>query len=225
MALSDYENLVDDLVRDDASIVTSADRDDALALAVLRYSKDRPRILVEDVNGDGTKLMALPAGWVDDFSAIKSLEYPVGSVPPRLLENTAYELYQSPSAVQALFVSSITAGQPVRWTYTATHTLSGVADTIPAQDREAVCAWAAAILLDQLAARFSGDSDSTLGADSVDHGSKAGEYASRARALRKRYLDELGVDPKRTSAAGTVVDLDLNLGTGRDRLTHPGRLR
>lgn len=43
MARADYIALIDALVRDDAGDIAPAQRDDALALAVLRYAADRPR--------------------------------------------------------------------------------------------------------------------------------------------------------------------------------------
>jgi hypothetical protein len=108
----------------------------------------------------------------------------------------------------------------VRAVFTITHEVSEVDDTVPLGDREAVCCLAAASLCDQLAGLYSGDSDSTIQADSVNHQSKAGEFASRARALRKRYLDELGIDAKKNVAAGVVVDLNLSNSQGGPRLTH-----
>jgi hypothetical protein len=81
------------------------------------------------------------------------------------------------------------------------------------------------VLLEQLASYFSGASDSTIQADSVDRRSKGAEFAARARVMRQRYFDELGLDPKRSVAAGTVVDLDMTDSQGRDRLLHPRRFR
>ena len=43
MPRSDYVALIEALVRDDAGAISPAQRDDALALAVLRYAEDRPR--------------------------------------------------------------------------------------------------------------------------------------------------------------------------------------
>jgi hypothetical protein len=114
----------------------------------------------------------------------------------------------------------IVANATVRSSYSIAHQVSGSADTIPLGDREVVCCLAAASLCDQLASLYSGDSDSTIQADSVNHQSKAAEFAARARALRKRYFDELGIDTKKNVAAGEVVNLDLPSSLGTERLTH-----
>lgn len=223
--LSDYQTLVTDLTRDDAGKVSVAQRDAAIALAVERYSQDRPQDRVEDLVGVGTTLLALPAGWQAGFSSLKSLEHPVGRTPPAYIDQEAWSLYATPTGQQIMVLHAIAAGAAVRATYTVKHVLDALSDTIPLSHREAAAAWASALLCDQLAALYSGDTDSTIQADSVDHRSKAGEFASRARGLRKRYLDELGIDPKRNAAAGTVVNLDRTDSVGRDRLTHPRRYR
>lgn len=224
MSLSDFQLLVDDLVRDDANKIGTATRDTAIAAAVLRYSKDRPRTKVQDITAAGGQSLSLPASWESDFSELTGLETPVGNVPPTLLGNNAYWLYASPSGLTIQMASSVAAGQTVRASYTIAHQVTSAADTVPAGDREAVSCLAAAALCDQLAGLYSGETDSTLRADTVKHQGKAGEYASRARSLRQRYFNELGVDPKRNTAAGSVTALERTDSLGRPRLTHGQRI-
>lgn len=225
MALADYQTLIDDLVRDDTGRIATADRDESLARATSRYSKDRPRLKIEDGAAPGANKLNLPAGWQAGFSELRSIEYPIGNTPPTLLDQDSYTIYSTPSGDEIKIINAITAAQQVRITYTIRHALDAGNDTIRADDREAVCAYAAALLLDQLAAWFTGASDSTIQADSVDRRSKGADYAARARNLRQRYFDELGLNPKRNVAAGVVVDLDMSDSQGRDRLLHPRRLR
>ena len=153
------------------------------------------------------------------------IEYPIGKTPPNLLDQDTYTIYRTPTGDEIKIINAITAAQQVRITYTTRHLVDAANDTIRADDREPVCAWAAALLLEQLAALFTGSSDSTIQADSVDRRSKGGEYASRAKSLRARYFAELGLDEKRAVAAGVVVDLDMADSQGRDRLLHPRRFR
>lgn len=225
MALADYQALVDDLVRDDTGKIVTADRDEAIARAVARYSKDRPRTKVEDVSAPGGNKLNLPASWLTDFSDLVAIEYPIGDVPPSLLEQDSYSLYSTPSGQEIQLINAINVGQSARVSYTIRHVVDGSSDTIRADDREPVCAYAASILLDQLAAYFTGSSDPTIQADSVDRKSKGSDYASRARTLRKRYFDELGIDEKKNVAAGVVVDLDMPDSQGRDRLLHGRKYR
>lgn len=216
MALADFQTLVDGMVRETAEL-TDADRDMAISLAIERYSKDRPRTAVEDLTAPGGLRLPLPGAWEQDFSDLRSLEHPIGNDPLDLLGD--WELYQTPSGFEIRLDGcsggSIEADASVRATFTIKHVLNASTDTVPVGDREAVAAWAAAGLCDQLANRFSGDSDSVIQADSVEHGSKAGEFARRAAALRRRYFNELGIEPKRSEPAGAVVDLN-------SRPSHPG---
>lgn len=225
MPLADYQTLTTNLVRDDTGRIAIADRDEAIARAAARYSKDRPRKTIVDVAAPGGNRLNLPAGWQAGFSAIVAIEYPIGKTPQNLLDQDSYTIYSTPTGDEIKIASAITAAQPVRVTYTIRHLVDAANDTIRADDREPVCCWAAALLLEQLAAWFTGSSDSTIQADSVDRRSKGGEYASRAKSLRARYFAELGLDEKRNTAAGVVVDLDLADSQGRDRLLHPRRFR
>lgn len=218
MALADHQSLVEARTRDTGSVFTTAERDQAIGLAVQRYSLDRPRRLVVDVTADGSQVLALPAGWQADVSQLVSLEYPIGEVPPALID---WQLYQGPSATTILMDRAVAAGTAVRATFTVAHTLSPAADTIPVKDREAVSAWAAATLLDQLAAAKSGDRESSIASDSVDHGNAGDRYARRARELRQSYYDRLGLDPKRAVAAGVVVAVPSLDSRGRSRIFHP----
>lgn len=223
--LADYTTLVTAAVRDDASKLSAGDVSAAIAQAVARYSKDRPRRKVEDIAAPGGNLLPLPAAWEADFSQLNSLEYPIGNVPPDIIRAGGWGMYTTPTALKIQVMDAISAAAAVRATYTIAHVLSTIADTIPVADRESVSSYAAAILLDQLASLYSNDQDSTINADSVKHGSKAGEFSRRAKVLRQRYFDDLGIDTKRNVAAGAVVNLDLASSVGRDRLTHPRRYR
>src|SRR3954471_14947965 len=74
MALADYQTLVDSLIRDSSGIITTTERDTAIALAVARYSEDRPEQSRADVVGDGTNFVNLPNAWEQDFSRIVAIE-------------------------------------------------------------------------------------------------------------------------------------------------------
>lgn len=225
MPLADFQNLIDDFVRDDVSKITTTDRDEAMQLAVSRYSKDRPQTKVEDLVSPGGQLLDLPPAWETNFSKLNLLETPIGNVPPTLIADDHISLYQTPTGEVFQLAYSLATSAAVRANYTIKHVLDVSNDTIPLVDREAVSAWAAAALCDQLASHYSGDSDSTIQADTVDHGDKASKFALRAKDLRKRYYNELGIDPKRNVAAGVVVNMDLTNSQGNDRLTHPNRRR
>ena len=224
--LSDYQTLVIDLVRDDAGKIVTAERDRAITAAVERYSKDRPRQTAEDLTPTSANVLPLPSTWVTDFSTLLSLEYPIGNVPRDLIEQDRYEFYRNTTAVVIQLLDAVAvAASNTRATYTIKHSVTTTVDTIPVGDREAVAGYAAAALCDELAALYSGGTDSTIQADSVEQKSKAADYSARAGRLRKRYFDEMGVDDKRNVATGVVVNLNAKDSMGGDRLLHTRVLR
>ncbi|MBI1397068.1 MAG: hypothetical protein GC151_13915 [Betaproteobacteria bacterium] len=226
MSLADYQTLVPALVRDDSARVSDTDRDGAIASAVARYSDDRPRRRVDDVTASGANALPLPAQWVDGWSRIQGLEYPVGDIPPTMLDPERYTLYLGTDQAETIMLyDAVNTGDTVRCVYTIRHTLNSSTDTVPDQDREAVACWAAALLCDQLAALHANAGDTTIQADVVDRTSRAREYANRAKVLRARYFSALGLDEKRNAPAGADVNQSLPDSWGADRLLHPARLR
>lgn len=221
--LSDYQELVSQAVRDDSGRITPDDIASAIGLALARYSLDRPRLVVEDLAPNGSSSLPLPLLWEADFSQVCAVEYRIGEFPPSMVDNDEYGLYQYPMGWVLRF--AFTPDAPVRITYGISHVLNDADDTIPAKHREAVACWAAAYCFDQLAGFYAGATDNTLQADKVDRGTQAKDFAQRAVTLRKRYINELGLEDKKSAAAGVVVDMDLKSSLGRDRLTHPNRFR
>ncbi len=208
--LADLKKLVDGFVRDESERLTRADKEGAIALAVARYGKDRPRRKVEDAVSAGGDTLPLPTAWEAE-SQLLTVEYPIGETPPELLPCS---IYSAPSGDVLRLGDALAAGAEARLTFTVRHVVSDVLDTVPDGHREAVAAYAAALLLEQLAAGAINDGDTTLQADTTDRRTKAQEYASRARALKARYGEAMGVGEAGggRAASGTTV-------------AWPGRLR
>ncbi len=225
MALSDFQDLFADLVRDTDQAIADAQRDRAIDAAQERYSQDRPRRMVEDLVSAGGHNLALPAAWEAGLSRIHAIEFPIGSVPPSELSPAGYRLYQTPSGWTIQLDAARSSGDTLRVSFTTSHTLDGGTDTIPERDREAVAALAASIALAQLAAGAAADGSPTLNADVVDHASKADRYRRLSGALRRRYFDHLGLKEGRPAPALAVADLDLTNSQGGDLLVHRGRQR
>lgn len=217
------------LVQDGAADLAEDDKIKAIDHAVERFSQARPRVIVADITGNGGSDYTPPTGWVDDWSAIKAIEYPAGNVPETYLEPGDYKIYQSPTTKKIrLLTVKPTAAQTFRATFTGLHsvTTSSTTSTINDGDFRAVCHLAGSFACRMLAARYAQLSEPTLQADSVAHSSKAQEYSARARELYKVYAQHIGADPEVPPAGASVTqDWDRDFGWGEDKLTHPRRWR
>lgn len=219
--IDDYITLVTDLVRDDAGKASPDQIAAAIGLAVERYSLDRPVEKVEDLANVAGMLLALPAGWEGDFSALRSIEYPLGQVPPAIISADRWALYRDTDGLRIMLIDALPVGSTVRVTYTTRHRVAVDADTISSAHREAVAKYAAALLCDQLAAFYANDTDSTIHAGLAQGQTKSQAYAARGRDYRKQFLDALGVTDKTSAAASAVATVRLRDAHGRSRLFHP----
>ena len=224
----DYHSAIDAQVSQ-VKFTGESQMDKAIAKAVRIYSGHRPRLLVADIAGADTFKYALSvlSGWDDDFSTVKLVEHPVddSSAEKTFLDNEEWRIYQAPGGKELHLSSDAASGETIRVTYTAMHSCGYDTCTIPAADEIAVQSLAAAYFCRMLAAAYAESSDSTIAADSVDHQSKPREYESQAKAFEREYAQDIGLKPGKPGPACQVVDLDVNLSNGRDRLTHPRRLR
>lgn len=226
--LTTFETLFDNRVRDAASRFTIAQKDDAIQAAVKRYSTLRAVVAVQDYPGDGVTFdLALPTGWTQNFSTIKTIEYPAGERTPSFIPDDHWQFYQTPSAIKVrLLTITPSTGKIARITFSKLHTVDVSGSTIPAQDEEAVSDLAASIGLSALAAIYSGTTDPTLAADAIDYKSKASEYSRRAGELAKRWREHMGLDKDSDAqAAMAFTDVDQTDSLGLDKLTHPNRFR
>jgi hypothetical protein len=245
MNFSDFQTGVNTRIQDDAGKLVQSDKDALIKQAVNgRYSKDRPRELVSDVQGNGTSDLLLPAGpsnppeqFEDGFSLISTIEFPIGQIPETFVEDANWKLYRSPSGVKIRMLASVPSAQDVirvAWTVRHSPGTTGqnpIPTTVPDADFEAVCDYAASLCLEALAARYAQTGDSTINADTVNYRSKSQEYSSLAKALRKRYDDHIGINEGGTggsqaqgsssqAAAIAIGNLWQTQGSGADRLTH-----
>lgn len=221
MPLSDLQALVADKIRDVAAEISADERGRAIESGVVRYSQDRPRRFTDPVVTAAATHLALPSDWDPNFSRLEKVEVAEGDDS----RDISAEIRRVLGSDRIQLLESVTIGTELYVTFTLPHVLTEEDDSIPSLDRGAVANWAAAELLDQRAVLKTADIVPTIDADSVDHGSKSGDFARRAKDLRQRYFDHLGIDPKRNVAASAIVDLDRGDQRGYDRLTHPQRRR
>lgn len=224
-SLTDIRTRIIGIVRDSTGkLINPTDYDRIITAAINRYSKLKPAVKVADITGNGTNDYALPSGWIDEFSRIICIEYPIGDVPATLLDSPDdYEIYQSPTEKKIRLKNEVLT---VSESFRVAFSIPRAVTTIPDNDVDALSNLASSFCLNELANVYAQSSDSTIGADSVDHKSKSQEYASRAKQQMKLYKEHIGIkDDDVTQAASAVIDLDVGYPGGSDRLTHQRRQR
>lgn len=212
------------LVKDTDVKLSAADWTNGISGALGRYSKHRPKISVADIAGDSTHLYAVPSGWVNEFSDIESIEYPVDENPPVYLDKEDdYEKYITAAAEKIRLINDAPVSPAV---FRMKFTIPRVEATIAQNDMDAVANLAAYICLGMLASRYISSKKPPIQADAVNYQSKSSECNSRSKICLTFYNDHMGIKDDGTApAASAVSSTEINYPGGDDRLTHPRRSR
>ncbi|HWR17123.1 MAG TPA: hypothetical protein VN577_20000 [Terriglobales bacterium] len=227
--IDDFQKRLSTLIQDPSGKLPDEDRRAIIAKAIVQvFSKDRPHVKVVEILGNGTNDIALPGEFVDGFSLVSKVEYPIGNIPATYIDDADYGLYRTPTGLKLRFMSAAPAdGEKIWSTFTAPHKDDG--STIADVDFEAVCDCAAAIALEVLATKYGGTVDPQISADVVNWRSKSQEYLALAKAAWQRYYKALGIQAGGSSegagqsAAVAVGEMETGLSFGGDRLTHQRR--
>lgn len=215
--------------------------DEAIQSAVAEYARHRPDQLTEDVTGDGTSFYPLDGGsavlasWVEGFSVVRRVEYPAAAVSashsPTFLDVDAdVTIYRDATPLTYLWLTRHrpSATETVRVTYTSPRVLTASADTIEAEDKDALYALATSYALLILGSKMAGTTAKAIGANAVDYAGAQGRYKAMADAWRERYEAHMGLGggggggaaPKTPTASSRFVDWDFSTRRGKRRLTH-----
>lgn len=218
--------------------------DEAIGRAVVRYSRDRPLMVVEDESGNGTPFYTLVgagavlASWSDKFSQIDCIEYPAGDVSsdyrPTFLDRQDdwQEDFRIPDKILLRFKTlSPAATETFRVTYSALHTHTSVTDTVPAADLEALCDLSAHYACIILGTEAAGVTDSLVEADTTNYRDAQLRYSQQAKAWLDSYNRHMGISPSSEAGASSAkggsawADWDQKYQSGFPFLTHWSRNR
>ncbi|ABF42414.1 hypothetical protein Acid345_3413 [Candidatus Koribacter versatilis Ellin345] len=235
MAFSDLQTGVANRIQDAAGRLPGDAVDGFIRQAIAdRYSKDRPRIIVSDVAGAGTSDLPLPTGpnaeqFEDGFSVIRTIEYPMGELPPVYIDDQDWRLYRTPTGlVVRMMLVTPSEDEQARFEWTSRHLAD--ASTLPGADLDAVCDYAAALCMVAIASGYIQLTDSSLQSDSVNYRTKSQEALAQAKQFRTQYFAHVGVeaDASGTESSGAALAIgDFNniMGPGVDRFIHGRRTR
>ena len=164
---------------------------DVVLPALRRYSVDRPRERVAALDGNGAAFVfPVPADWVPGFSAIKDIEHPRGSNPPRLVDREDWAFYRAADGtaqIRFLYPPERGTGNvAVRYTTTITRE-----QDVPAGDLDAVTDLATSLACEILANWWS--NVTSKAAQPGGNASEAAQWAKRAIRYRELYEGALGI--------------------------------
>lgn len=222
-----FEAKIKNLILDAGGKITQDGLEAAIDEAInIRFSSDRPLEIVTDMEGNATNDLGLPPQFADGFSIVRSIEYPVGNIPESYVDPSDFRMYRAPSGLTIrLLVTQPNTGEPVRVTWTARQTT----DSVPDGDFEAVCAYAAALCFDSMAASYIQTVDGMIPGDTVNYRSKAQECQSVAKSFRTRYYNHIGAgessgsggsDAPAQAPAFSTGNIHEELQPGMDRILH-----
>lgn len=196
-------DLVRARVMDDGGRLTDPDHYQAgIEAALATLTRWRPVTVATDLDGAGTRDVALPEGWELELSQVRRVEYPVGEWPESYLAPDAYAVYHGPlGPVLRLRDDAPSGAGAVRVWWTRSRAEADVGTN----DLDAVANLAAAHCLEVLANLTAHTTDPTILADSVSHQSRSRDFAARAKSLRGLATAHFGVKEGEVAPAAAVA--------------------
>jgi hypothetical protein len=203
---------------EDTQLLTDTEVEGAITAAFVRHSLSHPRVVVEALIADGTSQTDLPVAFVDE-AVLRQVEYPTAQVPPSVMDERSYVIWQTPSGRKLMWLATVPGDGDAVWiTYTQPHTIDDdPGSTLSDAMTIVVCDLAASIAADWIAAKYASTHDQVMAADTVSYRTKAQEWQSVSRRAFERYKGALSGS---VDAAGGRLNWDTRLAHGQPLLTH-----
>lgn len=206
----------------DGTIVWTEDSDDYdrhILSALDIFSKDYPHIILASITGDGTYLYATPTGWINEFSQIISIEFPIGESPPNYLFNDRFETINTATGTWKILLKddapSATQTFKVRFTGQRDATI------IPVGYIEVFHWLVSALACTELATIYVNTTDSSIAADASNPFEAADGYANRAAVYMQMYKNYMGIGEGKATPSLFITQNTRSYPYSIDRLTHP----
>ena len=211
----------------------NSEKEQAIALAVDFHSRISPRLISVDVTGTGAfeyKCSTYLTSWVENFSIIKSVEYPVDDTdetPDMMLDEQLIKDYKKSNETYFRFLDDVPpTTESFRVNYTTRHTVSDATSTIPAQEENSFVLMSSALFCKMIAGYYAQQGDSSIGADAARNDDLTSRYLKMYSSYKKDYNDLMGIDKNNLiQAASITMDQDADASWQTDKLTHPRRYR
>lgn len=174
--------------------VENFDLDLALQSALAEHTRNRPFEKTVEVAGTGSPYLSAPAGWINDWSRVRVVEYPARRNPPSFLNPLSWRVLGSTADVsirQILLDRTPGASEYVRLTFTAQWPFpdedDDTVDQLSDLHYEGVVNLAAAHACATLAAEAARNRSAALPTDFADGSSRNPMLIQAERVLRDNY--------------------------------------
>lgn len=218
------------MLQDDASFITTAERNEAIDQAVLQVNHDKPLENVVDIAGDDSQDYGLESPFSKQFSDMKFVETPADENPPVFRNrDDDWFLYENPTKTPSQRLRFLTVTpkttEVIRVTFTSPHTVTESASDLNQTTFLAVVYKSLVFLYRALAARFAQTTDPTIVADAVDYGGRSQNFLFLATRWEDQYKQIIGFGDGEITAAQAIVEGDIRFPWGEDFLFHGSRTR
>jgi hypothetical protein len=227
VSLEQVKKTVASQLQDDAQFLAPDEVADAIDSALRQVNIDRPMRVVADIVGDGSQDYALPASYVKGFSAIERVESPTGQNPPSYLpEDDDWFEYEDPtqapgSQMRLRFkLSAPAVADTIRITMTGMWTLTLATDNLDPNAFQALIHRTLVLCYQALGSKFLQSQSPTIGADSVDYGTRAQTALFLSERNQTLYKQLVG-QGKDIRAAHAMAEADIVFSGGEDMIWHP----
>lgn len=183
------------------------------------FSQHLPDVAVTAVTGNGTGLYFVPTTWVNEFSFITDIEYPINRIPPSYLDKEMYDVFKDTDGKYNIRMYTLTPSASD--SFRVSHTIVRKSITIPFSYIEAFCWLAISLCFNQLANAYIQVTESSISVDRVNFGAIAVNYANRATMYMTLYQKYMGVSEQNNSPISHIGKVASSYPFGIERLTHP----
>lgn len=192
MNLGEIVELVLEAITDDLFRTETAKK--LVEQAVEIFSRDRPLQKTVEFVGDGkTFQFQLPEDFLDGFSSVQAVEYPVDSRLPCFLPQEEFiVLNVAGKPFLRLVILTPKVGERIRVFYTTIHSLTETNSTIPSHLKTAVVNKACELACRFLAGQYLKMFSPGIVAEPIDYGKKAEDYLRLAASYRDAYRAIIG---------------------------------
>ncbi len=207
-------------LKDAIAVLTDpGDLTQALVKASEKYNRRRPFRKTVELAGSSDRKVAVPSDWLENFSEIVAIEYPLNETPTSYIYKKFYRIKAEPSGLLIEFLDDYPGDSSNFYlTYTIRHSITEAASTVYAHDEEIFVTLAASYAAEMIESKYSDTVDSEMGADAVGFRDKAEKFASLSRQYREEFDKLL---PKRK--VGGFADWDVGLQAGTPQMFHNNR--